>query len=61
MEIIKNPNIDFLGKAKYFIALSVLLIGVGVFYSRPASSVTASSSRAAPSSCCSSRRRRTPT
>jgi preprotein translocase subunit SecF len=32
MEIIKNPNIDFLGKAKYFIALSLLLIGVGVFY-----------------------------
>ena len=32
MEIIKNPHIDFLGKAKYFIALSVLLIGAGVFY-----------------------------
>jgi preprotein translocase subunit SecF len=32
MEIIKNPNIDFLGKAKYFIALSLLLIGVGIFY-----------------------------
>jgi preprotein translocase subunit SecF len=26
MEIIKNPNVDFLGKAKYFIALSVVLI-----------------------------------
>ncbi|MGH7395383.1 MAG: protein translocase subunit SecF, partial [Candidatus Methylomirabilales bacterium] len=32
MEIIKNPNIDFLGKAKYFAALSVLLIGAGVFW-----------------------------
>ena len=32
MEIIKNPNIDFLGKAKYFIALSLLLIGAGVFW-----------------------------
>jgi preprotein translocase subunit SecF len=32
MEIIKNPHIDFLGKAKYFIALSVLLIGAGVFW-----------------------------
>ncbi len=32
MEIIKNPHIDFLGKAKYFIALSALLIGAGVFW-----------------------------
>ena len=32
MEIIKNPHIDFLGKAKYFIALSLLLIGTGVAY-----------------------------
>jgi preprotein translocase subunit SecF len=32
MEIIKNPHIDFLGKAKYFVALSVLLIGAGVFW-----------------------------
>jgi len=32
MEIIKNPHIDFLGKAKYFIALSLLLIGAGVFW-----------------------------
>jgi preprotein translocase subunit SecF len=30
MEIIKNPNIDFLGKARYFVALSVLLIAAGV-------------------------------
>jgi preprotein translocase subunit SecF len=30
MEILKNPNIDFLGKAKYFIALSALFIGVGL-------------------------------
>jgi preprotein translocase subunit SecF len=26
MEIIKNPNFDFIGRAKYFIALSVVLI-----------------------------------
>ena len=26
MEIIKNPNFDFLGKAKYFVALSIVLI-----------------------------------
>ena len=32
MEIIRNPHIDFLGKAKYFIALSLLLIGAGVFW-----------------------------
>ncbi len=32
MEIIKNPNIDFLGKAKFFVALSVLLIAAGVFW-----------------------------
>jgi len=32
MEIIKNPHIDFLGKAKYFVALSVLLIAAGVFW-----------------------------
>jgi preprotein translocase subunit SecF len=30
MEIIKNPNFDFLGKAKYFVVLSVLLILAGV-------------------------------
>jgi preprotein translocase subunit SecF len=32
MEIIKNPNIDFLGRAKYFIVLSALLIGAGAFW-----------------------------
>src|SRR5512139_4166530 len=30
MEIIKNPNFDFIGKAKYFVALSVLLIVASV-------------------------------
>lgn len=30
MEILKNPHIDFLGKAKYFIALSALFIGGGI-------------------------------
>ena len=30
MELLKNPNIDFLGKAKYFIALSALFIGGGL-------------------------------
>jgi preprotein translocase subunit SecF len=29
MEIIKNPNFDFLGKAKYFVALSIVLILAG--------------------------------
>ena len=32
MEIIKNPNIDFIGKAKYFALLSVLVIGAGLFW-----------------------------
>jgi preprotein translocase subunit SecF len=32
MDIIKNPHIDFLGKAKYFIALSVLLIVAGLYW-----------------------------
>ena len=32
MEIIKNPQIDFLGKAKYFVALSALLIAGGIFW-----------------------------
>jgi preprotein translocase subunit SecF len=32
MEIIKNPHIDFLGKAKYAIALSVLLVAAGLFW-----------------------------
>ncbi len=30
MEIIKNPNFDFLGKARYFVALSLLLIAAGI-------------------------------
>ena len=30
MEIIKNPNIDFLGKARYFVALSLLVIAAGL-------------------------------
>ena len=29
-EILKNPNYDFLGKSRYFIAASVLLIAAGV-------------------------------
>ncbi len=32
MEIIKNPNIDFLGKAKYFVLLSAAVIAAGVFW-----------------------------
>jgi preprotein translocase subunit SecF len=32
MEIIKNPHIDFLAKAKYFVALSVLVIAAGLFW-----------------------------
>jgi preprotein translocase subunit SecF len=32
MEIIKDPHVDFLGKARYFVALSVLLIVAGVFW-----------------------------
>jgi preprotein translocase subunit SecF len=32
MEIIKNPNIDFIGKAKYFALLSVLVIAAGLFW-----------------------------
>jgi preprotein translocase subunit SecF len=32
MEIIKDPHVDFLGKAKYFVALSVLLIAAGLFW-----------------------------
>ncbi len=32
MEIIKDPHVDFLGKAKYFVALSTLLIVAGVFW-----------------------------
>jgi preprotein translocase subunit SecF len=30
MEIIKNPNFDFIGRAKYFIALSIALILAGL-------------------------------
>jgi len=30
MEILKNPNFDFLGKARYFITASLILIGAGV-------------------------------
>jgi preprotein translocase subunit SecF len=32
MEILKNPNFDFLGKARYFIAASLILIAAGVAY-----------------------------
>ena len=32
LEILKNPNFDFIGKAKYFIALSLLLIFSGLGY-----------------------------
>ena len=34
MEILKNPNFDFLGKARYFVAASVLVILAGVAYMR---------------------------
>src|SRR6185295_2236580 len=30
MEILKNPNFDFIGKTRYFVALSVLFIVTGV-------------------------------
>lgn len=30
MEILKNPNFDFLGKTRYFVALSLLLILAGI-------------------------------
>ena len=32
MEILKNPQFDFLGKARYFIAASVIIIVAGVAY-----------------------------
>ena len=32
IEILKNPNFDFLGKAKFFISLSLLLIFGGIAY-----------------------------
>jgi preprotein translocase subunit SecF len=36
LEILKNPNFDFLGKARYFVGFSLLLIAVGVVaMSRP--------------------------
>jgi preprotein translocase subunit SecF len=36
MEFLKNPNFDFLGKTRYFVAASVLLIVAGVaFMARP--------------------------
>ncbi len=31
MEILKNPNYDFLGKAKYFIPVSLAVIAAGLF------------------------------
>jgi preprotein translocase subunit SecF len=31
MEILKNPNFDFLGRAKYFVLLSLLLVAAGVY------------------------------
>ena len=30
MEILKNPNFDFLGKTKYFVALSLFFIAAGL-------------------------------
>jgi preprotein translocase subunit SecF len=30
MEILKNPNFDFFGKTKFFVALSVLFLGSGI-------------------------------
>jgi preprotein translocase subunit SecF len=36
MELLKNPNFDFLGKTRYFVAASLLLIVAGLVYiSRP--------------------------
>jgi preprotein translocase subunit SecF len=32
MEILKNPNFDFLGKARYFILASIVLIAAGVAF-----------------------------
>ena len=32
MEILKNPNFDFLSKARYFIAASLILILAGVSF-----------------------------
>ena len=54
MEILKNPNFDFLGKARYFVGASLLLILAGVAYMLADtcghSQATASSSPAARSS-----------
>ena len=45
MEILKNPNFDFLGKTRYFVAASLLLILAGHRLHRDArASATASSS-----------------
>ena len=35
MEILKNPNYDFLGKTKYFVALSLAVIAAGLAHDRP--------------------------
>ena len=32
MEIIRNPNFEFLAKARYFVALSILVIAAGIFW-----------------------------
>jgi len=32
MELLKNPNFDFLGKTRYFVTLSLVLIAVGLAY-----------------------------
>jgi preprotein translocase subunit SecF len=32
MEILKNPNVDFLGKARYFVVLSAIFIGTGLAF-----------------------------
>jgi preprotein translocase subunit SecF len=34
MEILKNPNFDFLGKTRYFVGLSLVLITTGLVYMR---------------------------
>jgi len=31
MEILKNPNLDFLGRAKYFAIVSLLLVAAGIY------------------------------
>ena len=35
MEILKNPDYDFLGKTQYFVAASLLLIAAGSRHARP--------------------------